>query len=126
MGKLSKKTNFLVFMTDQHRADWLGCAGHPVVKTPNLDALAATGTLFSDFHVASPICMPNRASLMTGRMPSVHGLRYNGCVLPANANTFVDVLAAAGYDTAAIGKSHLQPFLDVPPHRANNNEGDCH
>jgi len=70
------------------------------------------------------VCMPNRASLMTGRMPSMHGLRYNGCALPANANTFVDVLAAAGYDTAAIGKSHLQPFLDVPPHRTAKNEDD--
>ncbi|MGB0847105.1 MAG: sulfatase family protein [Thiolinea sp.] len=118
------KPNFLVFMTDQHRADWLGCMGHPVVKTPNLDALAASGTLFTDFHVASPVCMPNRASLMTGRMPGVHGLRYNGCVLPKGANTFVDVLAAAGYDTAAIGKSHLQPFTEVAPHRATSVKED--
>ena len=54
--------------------------------------------------------MPNRASLLTGRYPSVHGLRYNGCTLPLRANTFVDVLAAGGYKTAAIGKSHLQPL----------------
>ena len=114
----SNRPNFLFFMTDQHRADWLGCMGHPVVKTPNIDAIAKQGTLFRDFHVASPVCMPNRASLMTGRMPSVHGLRYNGCILPMHANTFVDVLAAAGYDTAAIGKSHLQPFTEVAPHRA--------
>lgn len=48
---------------------------------------------------------------MTGRMPSLHGLRHNGCTLPMRANTFVDVLAAGGYRTASIGKSHLQPFL---------------
>ncbi len=54
--------------------------------------------------------MPNRASLFTGRYPSVHGLRYNGCLLPQSANTFVDVLRQAGYATATIGKSHLQPF----------------
>lgn len=107
--------NFLFFITDQHRADWLGCYGHPVLKTPNIDAIAAQGTRFENFHVASPVCMPNRASLMTGRYPSVHGLRYNGCYLPLSANTFVDVLAAGGYHTAAIGKSHLQPFTDTPP-----------
>ena len=104
------RPNFLFIMTDQHRWDWLGCAGHPVVKTPNIDALAAAGTRFSNFHVTSPVCMPNRASFMTGRYPSTHGLRYNGCVLPANTNCFTDVLAAAGYRTASIGKSHLQPF----------------
>jgi len=62
--------------------------------------------------------MPNRASLMTGRYPSVHGLRCNGAHLPLSANTFVDVLAAGGYHTASIGKSHLQPFLDTPPLQA--------
>jgi arylsulfatase A-like enzyme len=114
---MSQKPNFLFFITDQHRADWLGCTGHPVVRTPNIDAIAADGTLFEDFHVALPVCMPNRASLMTGRMPSVHGLRHNGCILPKRANTFVDVLAAGGYATASIGKSHLQPFTDSPPLR---------
>ena len=97
---MSKKPNFLLFITDQHRADWLGCAGHPVVRTPNIDAIAAKGTRFQDFHVALPVCMPNRASLFTGRMPSVHGLRHNGCLLSERANTFVDVLAAGGYATA--------------------------
>ncbi len=114
---MSKGPNFLLFITDQHRADWLGCSGHPVVKTPNIDAIAADGTLFEDFHVALPVCMPNRASLMTGRMPSVHGLRYNGALLSTRANTFVDVLAAGGYATASIGKSHLQPFTDHAPLR---------
>lgn len=107
---MSAKPNFLYFMVDQQRADWLGCYGHPLVNTPNIDALAQMGTLFDEFHVATPICMPNRASFMTGRMPSVHGLRYNGCTLPERANTFVDVLKASGYATASIGKSHLQPM----------------
>ncbi len=114
---MTKRPNFLFFITDQQRADWLGCYGHPVVKTPHIDAIAAQGTRFENFHVASPVCMPNRASLMTGRYPTVHGLRYNGCFLPQSANTFVDVLAAGGYATAAIGKSHLQPFTDFPPKR---------
>ncbi|WP_136657614.1 sulfatase-like hydrolase/transferase [Nitratireductor sp. XY-223] len=112
---MTKRPSFIFFMTDQHRADWLGCYGHPVVRTPHIDSLAAGGTRFENFHVASQVCMPNRGSFMTGRYPSQHGLRYNGCVLPERANTFVDVLAAGGYHTAAIGKSHLQPFMEPRP-----------
>jgi len=52
---MSKQPNFLYFMVDQHRADWLGCYGHPVVKTPNIDALAASGTRFDEFHVIAPV-----------------------------------------------------------------------
>ena len=105
--------NFLMIMCDQMRADWLGFAGHPQVQTPNIDRLAAKGLRFTNGFAATPVCMPNRASIMTGRMPSVHGLRYNGCTLPARANTFVDVLRAAGYRTAMIGKSHLEPFTGI-------------
>lgn len=112
---MNKRPNFLFFITDQQRSDWLGCAGHPVVKTPNIDAIAAQGTRFTNFNVAMPVCMPNRASLMTGRYPTVHGLRYNGCALSRRANTFVDVLGQSGYATATIGKSHLQPFTDAMP-----------
>lgn len=110
-----KRPSFLFLITDQQRADWLSCYGHPILRTPNIDSIAARGIRFDNFHTASPVCMPNRASLLTGRYPSLHGLRYNGCVLPESANTFVDLLAGAGYDTAAIGKSHLQPFSDSPP-----------
>lgn len=111
------RPNFLFIITDQHRADYLGCAGHPVLKTPHIDALAASGTRFEQFHVATPVCMPNRASLLTGRYPSVHGLRQNGEHLSYRANTFVDVLAANGYRTVAVGKSHVQPMTAHPPER---------
>src|SRR5262245_61033727 len=73
------------------------------------------GTMFARFYVASPECMPNRASLMTGRMPSVHGVRSNGIPLSMNAVTFVDLLRDAGYQTTLIGKSHLQNFTSWPP-----------
>ena len=66
--------------------------------------------------------MPNRASLLTGRYPSLHGLRYNGCILPENAVTFVDLLGDVGYHTAAIGKSHLQPFTGLPPVGRSKND----
>jgi len=107
------RPNFLFFITDQQRADYLGCAGHPIVKTPHIDSLAATGTRFDRFYVASPVCMPNRASLLTGRYPSTHGLRHNGCDLSYRANTFTDVLRAGGYKTALIGKSHVQPMTGI-------------
>lgn len=112
---MTARPSFLVIMTDQHRADWLGCAGHPVVRTPAIDALAARGTRFSRYHVASPVCMPNRASFMTGRWPSAHRARNNGCPLPLDATTFVEALRVSGWRTALIGKSHLQPFTGRAP-----------
>ncbi len=101
-------------MTDQHRADYLGCTGHPVLKTPNIDAIAQAGTVWNRFYVASPVCMPNRASFMTCRMPSSHGVRANGIPLDTRNVTFVELLRDAGYKTALVGKSHLQPFSGKP------------
>lgn len=112
---MKKRPNFILFITDQHRADYLGCYGHPILQTPNIDAMAARGTRFEKFYVASPVCMPNRASLMTCRMPSSHGVRMNGVPLATRNVTFVELLKDAGYKTALIGKSHLQTFTGVPP-----------
>jgi arylsulfatase A-like enzyme len=112
---MSERPNFILFITDQHRADFLGCYGHPVLRTPNIDSIAMRGTVFDRFYVASPVCMPNRASLMTGRMPSVHGVRSNGIPLSMNAVTFADLLREVGYRTALVGKSHLQNFTSWPP-----------
>ncbi|MCZ6874712.1 MAG: sulfatase-like hydrolase/transferase [bacterium] len=100
--------NFLLIMTDQHRADHLSCYGNPVLATPNLDRIAANGLRFERFYVSNPVCMPNRATLMTGRLPSNHGVRYNGVPLHPRSNTFVHLLRNAGYRTALAGKSHLQ------------------
>jgi len=123
---MSEQPNFLFLITDQQRADWLGCYGHPVLKTPHIDTIAENGTRFDNFHVASPVCMPNRASLMTGRYPSLHGLRYNGCRLPLSANTFLNSLSDNGYHTAAIGKSHLQPFTGLAPMARAADESEHH
>ncbi len=101
-------------MTDQHRADYLGCTGHPILQTPNIDGIAARGTIMNRFHVSSPVCMPNRAVLMSGLLSTVNGVRQNGNDLPRFVTTFPEVLAAAGYDTALIGKSHLQTMTDAP------------
>jgi arylsulfatase A-like enzyme len=112
---MNKRTNFILYITDQHRADYLGCYGHPIVQTPNIDGIAARGMAFDRFYVASPVCMPNRASLMTCRMPTSHGVTMNGVPLNQKNVTFVELLKAAGYQTALIGKSHLQTFTGAPP-----------
>ncbi len=111
----SPRPNFLFIITDQHRADHVGAYGNREVKTPNLDRLAQRAWLAERSYVATPICMPNRASLLTGRMPSVHGVRANGTPLSRRATTFVQLLAEAGYDTALVGKSHLQNMTGKPP-----------
>jgi arylsulfatase A-like enzyme len=110
-----RRPNFLVFIADQLRADHLGCYGNRVVRTLAIDAIAAKGFAAERFHVASPICMPNRASLMTGRMPSRHGVRHNGIPLSLKATTFVELLRGAGYRTVLVGKSHLQNITGNPP-----------
>jgi len=111
---MTDRPNFLFIITDQHRADHVGCYGNPVVKTPHIDSLAAQGRRWNRFYVANPICMPNRASIMTGRMSSLHGARHNGIPLSKDHTTFVELLRDAGYRTGLIGKSHLQSFTGLP------------
>lgn len=121
---MAKAPNFILFVTDQQRWDHLGCNGNPVLRTPHIDAIAEAGTSFDRFTVASAVCMPNRSTMMTGRMPSLHGVRYNGVPLRADSVTFVDLLRAAGYSTALTGKSHLQNFTPMPAaHVADDEEG---
>ena len=100
--------NFLLIVTDQHRADHTGFGGNEILQTPHLDALAARSMRFDRAIVANPICMPNRASIATGRVPSAHGTRYNGIPLDWNANTFMRKLREQGYHNAWFGKCHLQ------------------
>ncbi|KAB7623321.1 sulfatase [Alkalilimnicola sp. S0819] len=114
---MSAQPNFILFMTDQQRADHLGCYGNTVLRTPHIDSLAASGTRYNRSYVTNPVCMPNRSSLMTGRMPTAHGVRANGIPLPTNRRTFVEQLAAAGYRTGLTGKAHLQNMTEVPPGR---------
>ena len=110
-------------MTDQQRADFLSCTGHPVLRTPNIDAIAARGTIMRRFYASNPVCMPNRAVFMSGLMSSVNGVRQNGNVLPHFVTTFPEVLAAEGYDTALFGKSHLQTMTDTDAPIGDNPAG---
>ncbi|PMR69715.1 sulfatase family protein [Halomonas heilongjiangensis] len=120
-----RRPNFVLFITDQQRADHLGCYGNPTVKTPHLDGLAERGVRFERFHVATPICQPNRAALVTGQMPSVNGVRQNGIPLGLDSLTFAEVLRESGYRSGYIGKAHFQNVTDIPaPPRAFGGEGE--
>jgi arylsulfatase len=99
--------NILLIMSDQHRADVMGCAGDPVARTPHLDRLAAEGIRFDNVYCQGPLCMPARASLLTERYVRDHGVSRNAWDTPASWPTFVGDLAAAGYHTSCIGKMHL-------------------
>ena len=98
--------NVIFFITDQQRADHMGCAGNSVLQTPNIDKLAREGTRFSNAYVANPTCMPNRSSIMTGQYPNTC-VRSFGVNLPAHIPTFSGVLREQGYVTKCIGKMHL-------------------
>lgn len=126
---MSNKKNILVFVTDQQRADHVGYAGNPTVKTPNLDKLAESSMIFDSAWVANPLCMPNRSSMITGRMPSAHGCIFNDRSLNWSTNTFVRGFRKAGYETALIGKSHLQHGMSrnsMLPFRGEPSEFDPH
>ncbi|MBL8381742.1 MAG: sulfatase-like hydrolase/transferase [Burkholderiales bacterium] len=110
-----KRPNFLFIITDQQRADHLGCYGNPVVRTPHIDGIAARGCRFDRFYVAAPVCQPNRNTIMTGRMPTLHGTRQNGIPLALDATCFTHLLRHAGYRTGLFGKAHFQNFTGEPP-----------
>jgi len=114
MAEPSSRPNMLVIMCDQLRADQLGCYGNTVVRTPHLDHLASRSTQFDHFYVNNPLCQPNRATLMTGQMPSVNGVRQNGIPLSLQSVTYAEVLRQQGYQTGYVGKAHLQNVTSIP------------
>lgn len=105
---MANRPNFLVFCVDQMQSYCLGCNGHPVVKTPNIDALAARGVNFRRGYCNNSVCMPSRATMITGKTPRQHGLLTNGNSLSPDVPTVTQALADAGYRTHAAGKFHLQ------------------
>src|SRR5207244_3027105 len=92
---------------DQWRAQALGYAGDPNVKTPNLDRLEQSCVNFQCAISSMPVCTPCRASLLTGQRATTHGLFLNDAKLADDATTLAKVLAGSGYDTGIIGKWHL-------------------
>lgn len=104
------RPNVLLIMVDQWRGDCLSAAGHPVVRTPYLDRLAAQGARFERAYSATPTCIPARASLMTGQRPATHGrVGYQDLVPWDYPVTLASTFTDAGYQTQAVGKMHFYP-----------------
>ncbi len=101
--------DILVLMTDQHRADWVGALGGGHVRTPTLDSLAGEGIALTRCYTPSPLCMPARASFITGMYPHNHGMWDNVGRIPDPRDSILHRLREAGYRTCHVGKSHLHP-----------------
>lgn len=100
--------NILFIMYDQLRFDYLSCAGHPHLQTPNFDRVAAMGVRFTNAYVQSPICGASRMSYYTGRYVSSHGAQWNGFPLRVGEVTMGDHLRKAGMACWLIGKTHMR------------------
>jgi arylsulfatase A-like enzyme len=102
------KPNIVVMMTDDQRFDYMSCAGHPFLKTPNMDRIAKDGARFTNMFVTNALCAPSRATLMTGQYSHANGVRDNlGSKLNPNVPWMPDELRHAGYEVAFVGKSHV-------------------
>ncbi len=100
---VGSRPNILVICSDEHNASKLGYRNHPLVRTPNLDKLAAEGAHFTRAYCNSPVCIPSRMSFLTGKYAHELGVWLNGVKLPPEETTWADRLAAAGYETSAYG-----------------------
>ncbi len=105
---MAKAKNILFIMFDQLRWDYLSCYGHPHLKTPNIDRLAAKGVRFNRAYIQSPICGSSRMSTYTGRYVHSHGASWNGIPLKVGELTMGDHLRKAGMDCWLVGKTHMR------------------
>lgn len=108
-GSPEQPPNFVVIVVDDMRFDEMGVAGHPILETPHIDALAAAGVRFTQAFHAVPLCSPNRASILTGQYPSTHGIIDNVARNRTShtLKTFPRALHDAGYETGFLGKWHM-------------------
>lgn len=119
-----KQPNIVFVFADQMRAHAMGCMGDTVVKTPNLDALAAKGLLLTNALSCSPVCSPYRAQLMTGRYGHATGVVHNDIKLPNSEISIAKVLKGRGYATGYIGKWHLSGHRRDPVPKADRHGWD--
>jgi len=109
---MAKVRNILFIMCDQFRADHLGCAGHPTLKTPRLDALAARGVRFERAYANATVCGPSRMSFYTGRTVASHGATWNRVPLSIAERTIGDYLRPSGIEASLLGKTHVMPDVE--------------
>ena len=101
------RPNILFIESDQHNPAIMGHSGNSVIRTPNLDALAARGVTFENNYCASPICVPSRAAMMTGQFPYQNEVWTNSQFLHSGVPTFAHSLGAGGYQPVQIGRMHF-------------------
>jgi arylsulfatase A-like enzyme len=103
-----QKPNLLIITTDQQRWDTLGCYGNRLIQTPNLDRLASQGIVFNRAYCESPICIPSRITMLTGKKTAHHGATLHNSNMRLDERTLADVLSENGYVTHFIGKAHFK------------------
>ena len=130
-GGTDKRPNIVLVMSDQHNATVMGCAGHQIVKTPHLDALARQGTRFTNAYCPFPLCGPSRAGFMTAQYPSNLDV-LDGDDFPSSVPTFAHGMGAGGYEAVMCGRmgwgeldqfhgferrihGDVMPFEAIPP-----------
>ncbi|WP_281614814.1 sulfatase-like hydrolase/transferase [Flammeovirga sp. SubArs3] len=104
-----QRPNIIFILTDDQPYDYLSVTGNKVITTPNIDRLANEGTLFTNAHITSPICMPSRVSMLISQFERKHGVNFNSATAlseEAWQNSYPMVMRDAGYFTAYIGKNH--------------------
>jgi arylsulfatase A-like enzyme len=111
----ARKPNFIIFLADDLGCHDLGAWGAIDLKTPNIDALAASGARFTNWYAAAPVCAPSRAALLTGRYPIRAGVPANGPALRPSEQTIASLVKPAGYATGIFGKWHLGDSRETVP-----------
>jgi len=104
--------NLLIIISDEHRKDTMGCVGHHLVKTPNLDSLAARGTVFENAYTPSPMCVPTRASIATGDYVHKIGNWDSATPYCGKTRSWMRHLRDQGVDVSSIGKLHFRSSDD--------------
>lgn len=106
--------NILIVLADQFRADCVGVAGHPDIRTPALDCLAQDGVYYSNSFCVAPLCTPSRYSLLTGHLPAEHGVHTNNLPLVRRLPTLPERARGLGVRSSAVGKMHFNPtYMDT-------------
>lgn len=125
----TKRPNILWIFLDQCRADVLGCYGHPFVATPNIDRLARSGVLFETAFCQNPVCVPSRASILSGMYCHHIGVYNNSDKMKPGHSLLLHSFVNAGYRTASVGKVHLglsPREAGFQEHRAIQHDGTPH